>query len=170
MAFLRNVPLHSGVLPDGVLWWGHGKEGEEVAFWKAPRVWPVAVELEALKPPVRFKIPMPGLIFVCSPRCAPRVYAAKRRPTGTESLIFHAPLFNVYQDGRTCAGTTRYPDKIADIPNAFFLSFFTLHGDYSNRSKRHPDSLYKLWEELDGKGKYPMDDLMPFGKVSDLIK
>ena len=169
-AFLKNVPLNSGILPQGALWWQHGKYGEETALWRGPRIWPVAVQTEALKAPVRFRIPMPGLIFICYSGKAPRVYAAKRRPAGLDSQLFHAPLFNVYQDGTTCAGTNRYPDKVEEIPESFFLSFFTLHGDFGGRSKRHPDSLFKLWDELDGKKKYPLIDLIPCGKVSDLIK
>ncbi len=169
-AFLRTVPLNTGILPAGALWWQHGRYGEEVALWRGPRIWPVAVQLEAGKPPVRFKVPMPGLIFVCYPGRPPRVYAAKRRPTGPESLLFNAPLFNIYQDGTSCAGTNKYPDKVEEIPESFFLSFFTLHAMFEHRSKKHPDSLFTLWQELNGKKRYPLGDLMPLGKIKDVLK
>ena len=51
-----------------------------VALWRPPQVWPVALQREAFKPPARLRLPMPGLVFVCSPGRAPWVYAALERP------------------------------------------------------------------------------------------
>jgi hypothetical protein len=113
---------------------------------------------------------MPGLIFVCTPGRPPKVYATKRRPLSANSVIYHAPLFNVFKDGTTCPGTNKYPGDIGEIPESFFLSFFSIAGDYAGRSKSHPDSLIKLWEELDGKKRYPTRDLVPFGKLTDIMK
>lgn len=170
LALLRSVPLKSGLLPEGALWWGQGKEGVEVALWRPPKVWPVALKLTVADPPRRFKLPMPGLIFVCSPGRPPSVYAAKRRPQGPGTLIYHAPLFNIYTDGRSCPGTHKYLDNVGEIPESFFLSFFTMEASFGNRSKSHPDSLLSLWEELDGKKKYPLKDLMPIGKLEEIMK
>lgn len=170
LALLRTVPLGSGLLPDGALWWAQSREGVQVALWRTPRVWPVALMLEAFKPPRRFKLPMPGLIFVCTPGRTPRVYAAKRRPKSLGDTIYHAPLFNVFSDGRTCQGTHKFPDELTSIPESFFLSFFTCEAHPYNRSKKYPKDLLKLWVELDGKSRYPMKDLIPLGKVQDIMK
>ena len=170
MAFLREVPLNSGVLPEGALWWGQGKTGAEVALWRPPRVWPVALMTEAFKEPRRFRLPMPGLIFVCSPGQPPKVYAAKKRPKNPRAAIYHAPLFNIFEDGSTCPGTHKYPQNIGEIPESFFASFFTPAASTMNRSKKYPGDLLKLWEELDGKKKYPLKDLMPLGKVEDIMR
>lgn len=170
MALLSAVPLKSGLLPEGVLWWAQGKQGIEAALWQPPRVWPVAIMTEAFKPPRRFRLPMPGLIFVCSPGRQPRVYAAKKRPATLKDIIYHAPLFNIFSDGSTCAGTHKYPEKIEEIPGSFFTSFFSLEASHGNRSKKYPDNLLKLWEELDGKKRYPLRDLVPIGKVEDIMK
>jgi len=170
LALLREVPLRSGLLPEGALWWGQGKEGVEVALWRPPKVWPVALVTEPMKPPRRFRLPMPGLIFVCSPGRPPRVYAAKRRPKSPADTIYHAPLFNVFQDGRTCPGTHKFPTEVGEIPESFFTSFFSMEADYRGRSKKYPDDLLKLWEELDGKGRYPLGDLVPFGKIEDIMR
>jgi hypothetical protein len=170
LAFLREVPLGSGLLPKGALWWRQGKEGAEVALWRSPRVWSVALEMEPFKPPRRLKLPMPGLIFICSPGRAPKIYAAKGRPTSPEDAIYHAPLFNVFRDGRTCPGTHKYPEDIGEVPESFFTSFFTPTADYRGRSKKYPDNLLGLWEELDGKERYPLGDLMPLGRVEDIMK
>lgn len=170
LAMLRNTPMSSGLLPKDTLWWSQGKEGAELALWRKPMVWPVALLIKPGEPPKRFKLPMPGLIFICCPSRPPRVFAAKSRPTGPHSVIYHAPLFNVYASGQTCAGTHTYPGKVEEIPESFFFSFFTIEAEHTGRSKRHPDSLFRLWEELDGKKKYPTEDLEPCGKVGDLLK
>ena len=47
------------------------------------------------------------------------------------------------------------------IPDSFFQSFFSMTGDTRERSKKHSDNLHALWEELDGKRKYPTEDLVP---------
>lgn len=169
MALLSEVPLSSGILPKDVLWWKQGKEGVEVALWRSPRVWPVAIQLEAFKPPRRYKLPMPGLIFLSSPGRPPRIFAAKRRPKDARQVIYHAPLFNIFQDGRTCAGTHKFPVNIDEIPESFFTSFFTREAIYGGRSKKYPQDLLQLWEELDGQKRYPLSDLVPAGKVEDIM-
>ena len=169
LALLSEVPLSSRLLPREALWWKQGREGAEVALWRSPRVWPVALQLEAFKPPRRFRLPMPGLIFLCSPGRPPSVFAAKKRPSSTHQVIYHAPLFNVFHDGRTCAGTHKFPVNIDEIPESFFTSFFTREAIYGGRSKKYPQDLLKLWEELDGKTRYPLDDLVAAGKVEDIL-
>jgi PRTRC genetic system protein B len=168
MALLSDIPLHSGLLPTDTLWWSQDVTAE-VALWVKPQVWPVALMIKAGKPSRRFRLPMPGFIFVCRPGQAPRIYAAKRRPESPKDKVYHAPLFNVFGDGRTCAGSHRYPEKIEEIPQSFFSSFFSIDGATHGRSKKHPDSLYALWEELDGKKRYPLGDLVPWGRVEDIM-
>ena len=168
-AFARELRFSSGVLPEGALWWSMGPEGNEIALWRPPRVWRVALVLEAFQPPRRFKLPMPGLIFVCSPGRPPRVYAAKRRPASPGTPLCHAPLFNIFQDGRSCPGTHKYPERVEEVPESFMASFFTREANFYGRSKRHPKDLLALWEELDGKGRYPLRDLMPFGTVENVM-
>lgn len=170
LALLREIPLNSGLLPEGTLWWGQGKQGTMVALWRPARVWKVALQLEAFKPPRRFTIPMPGLIFVCAPGRPPRVYAAKHRPKLLDEPIYYAPLFNVFRYGGTCQGTHKYPETVEEIPESFFTSFFTIAADYRDRSKKYPTNLLKLWEELDGKKRYPLSDLIPCGTVKDILK
>jgi PRTRC genetic system protein B len=170
LAFLNEVPLTSGILPENALWWSQGRDGPEVALWQPPQVWPVAMETKPFQPPERLRIPLPGLIFICQPGRPPRIYAAKARPKSPQDAIFHAPLFNVFHNGRTCPGTHKYPEDIAEIPNSFFASFFTPTADHRQRSKKYPEDLLKLWRELDGKKKYPRSDLVPLGKVMDIMQ
>ncbi|MCY4507122.1 MAG: hypothetical protein OXG35_09205 [Acidobacteria bacterium] len=157
----QHLGFSSGLLPADALWWNQGETGQVVGLWRPPQVWPVALQREAFKPPARLKLPMPGLLFVCSPGRAPWAYAATERPSDPEQQLYRMPAFNVFSDGRTCPGSHRYPDDVGLIPESFFQSFFSGTGDTRDRSKRHPDNLHALWEELDGETEYPMEDLVP---------
>ena len=167
--FTQHLGFSSGLLPDQALWWNQGETGHAVALWRPPQVWPVALQQEAFKPPVRLRIPMPGLVFVCSPGRAPWVYAALSRPNDPEQQLFRAPAFNVFGDGRVCPGSHRFPEEVGLIPESFFRSFFSLTGDSRDRSKKHPDNLQDLWEEIDGKTEYPVEDLVPQCTVAHAV-
>ena len=167
--FTRHLGFASGLLPENALWWSQGETGRMVALWRPPQVWPVALQLEAFKPPARLRLPMPGLVFVCSPARAPWVYAALERPTDPEQQLYRAPSFNVFRDGRTCPGSHRFPEEVGMIPESFFQSFFSLTGDTGDRSKKHPDNLQALWEELDGQAEYPVEDLVPQCTVGQVM-
>ena len=164
--FTRHLGFSSGLLPQEALWWNQGETGQVVALWRPPQVWPVALGREAFKPPARLRLPMPGLVFVCSPGRAPWLYAATKRPADPEQQLFRAPAFNVFRDGRVCPGSHRFPEEVDLIPEGFFQSYFSLTGDTQNRSKKHPGNLIALWEEIDGKNEYPTEDLVPQCTVS----
>lgn len=170
MALLRNVPLSSGLLPAGALWWSQTADGPAVALWRNRQVWKVALMTEAFKPPRRMALPMPGLIFICQPARPPKVYAAKKRPQKPTDTVYHAPLFNLFRDGRTCPGTHKFPENIDEIPESFFTSFFSREADIRDRSKKYPNNLLALWEELDGAKRYPLGDLVALGKVEDIMR
>ena len=95
--------------------------------------------------------------------------AALERPTKPEQQLYRAPAFNVFRDGRVCPGSHRFPEDVGLIPESFFQSFFSLTGDTRERSKRHPDNLQALWEELDGKADYPVEDLVPQCSVAHVM-
>jgi PRTRC genetic system protein B len=169
-ALLSEINWSSGLLPKETLWWKQTKHAAQVALWRKPQVWPVALQLEPFKPALRFKLPMPGLIFICSTGQAPFVYAMKHRPVSIHDRVYHAPLFNTYSNGSTCPGTHKYPQDIEKIPESFFSAFFTKGGVPNNRSKKYHGDLLKLWEEIDGEPKFPKDDLIEYGSVADLLK
>ncbi len=168
-ALTQHLGFSSGLLPADALWWNQGETGQVVGLWRPPQVWPVALQREAFKPPARLRIPMPGLLFVCSPGRAPWVYAATERPSDPEQQLYRMPAFNVFRDGRTCPGSHRYPDEVGLIPESFFQSFFSGTGDTHDRSKKHPDNLHALWEELDGETEYPVEDLVPQCTVAHVM-
>ena len=110
--FTQHLGFSSGLLPEEALWWNQGETGQVVALWRPPQLWSVALQREAFKPPARLRLPMPGLVFVCSPGRAPWVYAATGRPTDPEQHLFRAPAFNVFRDGRVCPGSHRFPEEV----------------------------------------------------------
>ena len=69
--FTQHLGFSSGLLPQDAVWWNQGETGQVVALWRPPQVWSVALQREAFKPPARLRLPMPGLVFVCSPGRAP---------------------------------------------------------------------------------------------------
>ena len=87
----QHLGFSSGLLPQETLWWNQGETGQVVALWRPPQVWPVALQREAFKPPARLRLPMPGLVFVCSPGRAPWVYAALERPSDPEQQLYRTP-------------------------------------------------------------------------------
>jgi PRTRC genetic system protein B len=166
----KELSYSTGLLPDNVLWWTNTASGPVTALWVPADIRKVALSNEAGKPPKRYKIPLPGLIFICSPGKAPWVYAAKRKPTKPKDMVYKAPLCNTYDDGRTCPGNNKYPSRVEDVVESFFISFFTEAANLNNRSKKHPDNIALMWKELDGKTEYPLDDLVVHGQVEDLMR
>ena len=168
--FTQHLGFSSGLLPQDALWWNQGETGQVVALWRPPQVWPVALQREAFKPPARLRLPMPGLVFVCSSARAPWVYAATERPIDPDDRLYRMPAFNVFSDGRVCPGSHRFPEDVGRIPESFFQSFFSLTGDSRERSKKHPENLIELWEEIDGQTEYPVEDLVPQCTVAQAIE
>ena len=170
LAIARDSEFSSGFLPRDALWWRSGRNGQEVAVWRPPKVWRVALMAEPLQPPRRFSLPMPGLVFICSRSHPPGVWAAKRRPASPEDLVYKAPAFNIFSSGLSCQGTHHYGADLNQLPEEFFRAFFSPTGDTTGRSVKHPNNLLALWEELDGREKYPNDDLVQHGRVKDLLE
>ena len=147
LAIARDSEFSSGLLPKDALWWRSSRTGPEVAVWRPPKVWRVALMAEPLKPPRRFTLPMPGLVFICSRGHPPGVFAVKRRPAAPEDLVYKAPAFNIFSSGLSCQGTHHYGADLNLLPEEFFQAFFAPTGDHRGRSNKHPDNLLALWEE-----------------------
>jgi hypothetical protein len=70
-----------------------------------------------------------------------------------------------------CPGTHHFPEDVSAIPGSFFQSLFSLTGDSHHRSQKYPGNLLRLWkDELVGKGKYPLSDLVEWGQVANLLQ
>jgi len=168
-ALSRELPTNTGLLPKNILWWANSSEGPIFALWEESKVWKLALQEEALQAPRRFECPMPGLVFLCTPGKTPWVFAVKRRPTKPSDIVYHAPLCNLFSNGRVCPGNHKFPMEVAKIPDSFFRSFFSATAELRNRSVMFPENVVHLWEFLNKKSKYPMDDLVRMGSVKDLL-
>lgn len=168
-ALAKELSFGTGLLPSNTLWWINTKEGPVTALYIEPRIRTLALQEAALSAPRRFTIPLPGFIFICTPGKAPWVYAAKKKPTKEKDLVYKAPLSNIHENGKSCPGDHRYPTRVQDIPESFFISFFTATDDLKNRSKMFPGNITHLWEHLDKKKRFPNDDLVRHGTVRDLM-
>lgn len=169
-ALARDLAFGTGLLPPNALAWRNTAAGPVTMLYVDPKVWRIALS-QGIGEPRRLKIPMPGLVFLCTPSKAPWVYAVKKRPTKEADEVFHAPLCNVFQNGLTCAGNNQYPVRIADTVQSFFISFFTAAAGLTGRSKRFPKSILSMWEILDKEHaqEYPLDDLVHLGTIKDLL-
>lgn len=170
LALSRDLQVASGLLPVDTLWWKNSRNGPVVALWCPAKVRKLTMQDEAFKPPTRLRVPMPGAVFLCAPGQAPWVFACKRKPKAATDRVYRMPCFNVFRQGRVCPGTHSFSQRVAGIPDEFFLSFFSHTGDFGGRSKSHPEDLRALWQELDGKKRFPTDDLVPDGHVGNVME
>jgi hypothetical protein len=168
-ALASELSFGSGLLPPGTLWWRNTRSGPVVALYVEPHVRLLALQTDIKKPPRRYKIPLPGLIFICQPGIAPWVFAVKKKPKKETDIVYRAPLANIHANGRSCAGTHKYPAKLEDMVQSFFISFFSATADLKNRSKQFPENVIHLWEFLHKKKTYPLADLVDHGTIRDLM-
>ncbi len=169
-AMSSELAFDTGLLPAGTLWWRNTRSGPITAIYVAPKIWKVAIDRGVKKRPQRFQIPLPGLIFLCSPSKAPWVFAVKSKPTKETDIVYKAPVANVFANGRSCPGTHKYPNRVQDMVDAFFVSYFTATADLGNRSVMFPENIIHQWEFLNKKKLFPADDLVPHATVKDLMK
>jgi PRTRC genetic system protein B len=109
--------------------------------------------------------PMPPLLLFANSNGALAVMAlAEDARPGPAAPLYHAPLPNINGRGSVCLGSTRLPsfDPLAGAPawDAFWGSAFSSH-QVSGKSKRHPGDVRLLLLELDGRKRFPLDDLLP---------
>ena len=168
-ALATDLTFGTGLLPPGTIWWQNTRSGPVFAIYVEPKIWQLALQTNIKKAPRRFTIPLPGLIFLCTPGQTPWVFAMKKKPTKETDIVYRAPLANIFADGRSCPGSHTFPTRVADIVKSFFVSFFSPTADLRHRSRKFPSNVIKLWEFLDGKKKFPMEDLEKHGTIADLL-
>jgi hypothetical protein len=170
-ALASELDLDTGPLPAEALWYVKTAGGPRVAIWDPPRVRSVKLVEGYGHTARRFRLPMPGLVFICLPGAqAPYVFAAAARPRSADDELYHTPTFNVFRSGRVCPGTHVFPRDASRIPDEFFRSQFSPTGDSRGRSRRHPEDLLELWSEIHRKTAYPLDDLVPALRLGDALR
>jgi PRTRC genetic system protein B len=160
-AALTNIPLVSGLLPRGCLFWGKANGGEWLAIFVEPKVWPVSVERQK----ETWYVPMPGLVFI-GQGGEYTLYAVKEQywPVA-DTPLYYAPCPNVYGNTGVCQGNAPFPPASAGTiwraVEVFFSSGFNMHL-VQGKSLAHKDNILEVWRELHeaGAGEYPLDDLV----------
>ncbi len=164
----QHSRFHTGLLSANVLWKTMTANGIFTGWWQPPKVWDIALQAEPFEPTERLKLPMPGLVFIHTPHQAPWVFAAARKPRRKGDKLYHAPTYNVFQNGRVCPGNHAFPQDPDSLPESFFQSFFS-PVEENNKSRKYPNNLGRLWKELNGKTKYPLEDLVPQCTLAEAI-
>jgi hypothetical protein len=168
-ALSAGVSLSSGILPGddaglNSLFWSRSNSSSRIGIWVGPRIWRLVLRSpEPGGKDRRLRLPFPGLLFVCRPDASGAyVFAAPKRPRGLDAPLFHCPTANVFPNGRICPGDHAFARDPLKLPSEFFLSRFRNTGDTrGGKSKKHPDDVTRLWDELSGLDTFPADDLVP---------
>jgi len=168
-ALANELSFGSGLLPPGTIWWRNTKSGPVIAVYIEPHIRQVTLQTDIKKQPKRYKVPMPGLIFLIRAGIPPWVFAMKKRPKKETDIVYRAPLANIHANGRSCGGSHKYPARLEDMVDSFFISFFSATADLHNRSRQFPGNVIHLWEFLNGKKKFPLADLIEHATISDLL-
>lgn len=121
-------------------------------------------------------VPHPALVFVVVKRQW-YVYSltTNERPK-LDTVLCHAPYFNVYDSGGICTGSAAVPKGIsANSTDAWEAAFFDSEFTHINGGKKkasHPRGEYALWKELlDGHYKtFPVEYLVPQATVAEMMK
>jgi hypothetical protein len=172
-ALSEELGYSTGILPGAAdsantLYWQNTKDGPVLALYEPPRVCKLVMDKYDKEPKV-YEVPAPGLVFLCRAAKAPAVFAVKQRPAGEMEKLYHAPFPNVYENGKSCPGSHRYPADTGKIPEHFLRSLFAGSG-YCKLSDKFGGDVVKLWESLKGKKEYPLDDLIEWGPLANLVK
>lgn len=167
-ALATELSFGTGLLPTNTLWWRNTRIGPVYAIYEEPKIRVLSLQVEVGKDPQRYRLPLPGFIFLLTPGRSPWVYAVKKRPQSGNDKVYKAPLYNVYQTGYTCAGSNAYPKDVSEMVQNFFASFFTKHLANDNRIKSKI-SMDEFWRHLDGKKQFPLTELVEHGTVNDLL-
>ncbi|MCK4783125.1 MAG: hypothetical protein KAV87_05190 [Desulfobacteraceae bacterium] len=168
-ALASEISFGTGLLPPNTLWWSNSRRGPVFALYVEPKIRKCALLEDTAKPPLRFNLPMPGFIFLCIGGQPPWVYAVKKKPTKEKDMVYKAPLCNLFDNGRSCQGSHKYPNRVTDMVESFFTSLYTATADLEDRSRMFPNNILRLWKHIDNKKQFPMADLVSHGTVHDLM-
>jgi PRTRC genetic system protein B len=123
-----------------------------------PRCWYVQTEEQS------YHIPMPPFVFVGS-GSSYHLFAVKKRPSGEQTPLYHAPCPNVHTTGGICQGNTPFPicsPKTIQQALQLFIEGSLFNADLSRgKCQSHPDDVCSLWAELDGRKRFPLSELVP---------
>jgi len=153
-----NVALSSGLLPPNTLFWKQQANQIVLGIYVPARRWRVQTEDR------HYHIPMPPFVFVGS-GSSYKIFAVKKRPFGEHDRLYHAPCPNVHTTGGICQGNTPFP--ICSPRNIQTALTLFMEGSYFNadlssgKCQSYPDDVRQLWDDLNGRKRFPLSQLIP---------
>lgn len=166
----KDFGASTGLLPADTLWWNSKGGRTEIAIYLPPQK--RIISYNAGKRFLQFTLPPLGCVFI-GKGVSYSVFAATRRPTTDQEMLFHVPLPNVYTaHGSICAGSVQFPicspSTIGEAARLFFESGFNSHVD--GRKLQGTTSVLQALKELDGKEVFPFDRLYPALTIGALMR
>jgi PRTRC genetic system protein B len=168
-ALASNVTFNTGILnPNTICVLSEGAR-RTVVEYRPPQK--TALWLEGLDDPLR--VPLPGLIMIRATTAGRdpdyRVYAVAERPSSFDAPLYHAPLPNIYSDGRVCWGTVAKPTPEHLIGNDLAEDWAQLLGTHfgshsvHGKCRSHEHDIRRLYLDLEKRRArvYPKKELVP---------
>lgn len=168
-AAFAGAPMSTGLLPPGCVFYTRRGGRERIGVYLPPQV--RALTVTAKGEHTTFQVPLPGFIFT-GWGSEYNIYAVSEYPARQLAMLYHAPVSNVYENGRICTGDVSFPacasDTVHQAVGLFFESNFNF--DLSNGKSRKYDCVVEMWRDLDKARaqEYPLDDLFRSGTVNGL--
>ncbi|MBU2722923.1 PRTRC system protein B [Acidithiobacillus ferridurans] len=141
-------------------------DGRTLLFWLQPKKRKVFFDCDEPMGKVGGVTPHTGLVFSVNDHSTPAVFSVKGRARPTpESVLYHAPYMNVWDDGDICMGSVQAPKTSTTCIDAweaaFFRSVFTHPNEH--RAVNYPGGMYSLWADLlsGATEVFPEDSLLP---------
>jgi PRTRC genetic system protein B len=160
---LSQFGAATGLLPEGCLFWHHQRNQDRLGVWLPPsrrRLDFGGGRRRAIT------VPLPGLVFVGQGRTY-WIWAAEKRPARPGERLYHAPLPNVFDDGRICPGTVDFPRcsaaTILAAAALFFESGFSQH--LANGRVAGAGDATRFLRSLNRKRLFPMNRLALYSKT-----
>jgi PRTRC genetic system protein B len=164
--FTRKFLKPSGLLPKNVLYINPEQEG--YAVWHTPAQKGNLFFVESLGIP-NGKASIPALLWKASKNTL-WIYALNSNQEICETTtLYHAPFFNLYEDGKVCMGTVSVSIKadclleefIQEWEQYFFNSYFS---HLIQKQSPVKGNIIQLWQTLVFSGKpFPMKSLLKNG-------
>jgi len=151
------------ILPDNVI-----AQGDDSLVWYVPaKVRTMLFKHE--KKVTKTAVPYPTLIFKVTDRCLSIASSRYKRKPKADDIVYHAPLMNIYSDGRVCVGTAHCPqdsdlESMAKWESVIFDTIFT-HTNHDRCLLNKPQTststrqIHAFWKGLKGDKQFPTDRL-----------
>jgi PRTRC genetic system protein B len=155
----------------GVRRWGMGPEGEWAVLYQPPARHPLLVVDQAHPQGELITVALPGLVWYGCGRDY-RLFAIGEEELSPGSALYHAPLPNIYGDGRLCWGNLTPPmaaaSTLGEALRLFLTSAFTDHLAQGKSVQEKANVLVHLRKVARRRRRrYPVADLVPIGGTLD---